>query len=183
MHRIPPYSLRRQPWKWGRTIATLTGWPECTSAFSRYVETHSILHSRQHDSAVSGVGQFRGLGVKTVQGMQGMKERATILLLLQVHRPASLPTHPEIIGVASVRYSRSRIGQSLRASRRGALISSTSCRCFCTDPDFNMPASVRYARDVHIGWARGEERRWRGVNIIPVSRSLHGSRIRCSRLG
>jgi hypothetical protein len=173
MHRIPPYSLRRQPWKWGRTIATLTGWPECTSAFSRYVETHSILHSRQHDSAVSGVGQFRGLGVKAVQGMQRMKERATILLLLQVHRPASLLTHPEIIGVASVRYSRSRIGQSLRASRRGALISSTSCRCFCTDPDFNMPASVRYARDVHIGWARGEERRWRGVNIILVSRSLH----------
>jgi hypothetical protein len=129
MHRIPPYSLRRQPWKWGRTIATLTGWPECTSAFSRYVETHSILHSRQHDSAVSGVGQFRGLGVKTVQGMQRMKGRATILLLLQVHRPASLPTHSEIIGVASVRYSRSRIGQSLRASRRGALISSTSCRC------------------------------------------------------
>jgi hypothetical protein len=100
MHRIPPYPLRRQPWKLGRTIATLTAWPECTSACSRYVETYSILHSRQHDSAIPKVNRFHGLEVKTVQGMQRMKERAAILPLLQVHRPASLSTHPEIIGVA-----------------------------------------------------------------------------------
>jgi hypothetical protein len=102
MHRIPPYPTVSPPettlevGSHNRNSDRLARVYVC---LLRYVETYSILHSRQHDSAILKVNRFHGLEVNTVQEMQRMKERAAILPL-QVHRPASLSTHPEIIGVA-----------------------------------------------------------------------------------